>query len=178
MFIRDAVSKYEALEVKSNFPEIKQQVMDAMNDYFKGSPFQLTAVAIQSTTPPKEVSEQITAKVAETQRFERKKMELQTAKAEEEVQEAQGRAEARKQEQIALGQLAVARAEAEAVRYRQEQEAEGMKAVAKARKELNEATGDNIIRYELTRQLPSIKWPNFYIGEGILQQLQQMVSPK
>ena len=177
MYIRDAVSRYEALEVKSHFPDIKKQVMDNMNAYFDNTPFKLTGIAIQSTTPPKEVSAQITAKVAESQKFEKKKIELQTAKAEEEVQEAIGRAEARKQEQLAQGALAKAKAEADAVRYRSEQEALGLMAMAKARRELNDATGDNLIRYELTKQLPAIKWPQTYVGEGILEQLRSLVAP-
>lgn len=177
MFIRDAVSRYEALDVKSHFPDIKRQVMDNMNEYFSDTPFKLNGIAIQSTTPPAEVSMQITAKVAESQKFEKKRIELQTAQAEIEVQEAMGRAEARRQEQLALGALAKAKAESEAVRYRHEQEAAGLLAQAKARKALNDATGDNLIRYELTRQLPEIKWPHIYVGEGILQQLQDMVTP-
>lgn len=187
MFIRDAVAKYNALEIKSHFIDIKTEVMANLNAYFENSPFVITAVAIQSTTPPAAVTEQITLKVAETQKLEQKQAAIQTAKAEEEIALAMGRAEANKTEQIALGKLAQAKAEADgkayqmkaeadAKRYAAEQEAEGKKALAESILLTNEAIGDNYIKLEAVKAIPNLKLPNILVGQDIFNWMQQLIS--
>lgn len=187
MFIRDAVAKYNALEIKSHFIDIKTEVMANLNEYFANSPFVITAVAIQSTTPPAAVTEQITLKVAETQKLEQKQAAIQTAKAEEEIALAMGRAEANRTEQIALGKLAQAKAEADgkayqmkaeadAKRYAAEQEAEGKKALAESILLTNEAIGDNYIKLEAVKAIPNLKLPNILVGQDIFNWMQQLIS--
>lgn len=187
MFIRDAVAKYNALEIKSHFIDIKTEVMANLNEYFANSPFVITAVAIQSTTPPAAVTEQITLKVAETQKLEQKQAAIQTAKAEEEIALAIGRAEANKTEQIALGKLAQAKAEADgkayqlkaeadAKRYAAEQEAAGKKALAESIKLTNEAIGDNYIRLEAVKAVPNLKLPHILVGQDVFNWIQQAFS--
>lgn len=189
MEIRNAIAQFNALDIKSNLPAIQEIVLDRIRSQMNEAkaPFAINNIVISQAAPPETVITEINMKVAESQKLERKLVELNVAKKEEEIQEAQGRAEARRAEQVALGEKAKAKAQAEADLFRRQQlaqgklveaeaEAKGIALLAESRKKMNDATGENIIRYEMTQKLPEIKFPHIYVGEGILDNIYRAVK--
>lgn len=188
--VRTAIARFRGLEAPSKIPEITQMVETALKRQLKDSPFIIESVTIGSTTPPESVTAGITKKVEATQDYERQAIQLDAAKRSEEIANAEGRAKANRVNQEAQGELLRAKAEAEAKRYAREQdalamlaqkkaeaegllalkkaEAEGMLLEAKGRKELSDATGENMIRLETVRNLDKIKFPTTVVGSDIL----------
>ena len=77
-------------------------------------------------------------------------------------------------------------AEADAELYRKQQEAaailamrtaeaEGMKKEAEGRKALNDAIGENLIRYEAIRRVGEAKVPHINVGNDAVQPLMNLV---
>ena len=180
--VRTSIAEYRGLEAPANIPAITDKVTAILKEHFEGTPFIIESVTIGHTIPPESVTAGITRKVEATQEYERQAIQLEIAKRNEEIQIAEGRAAANRVREEAQGALDKAKAEADAELYRQQQaaaavlamrtaEAEGMKKEAEGRKALNDAIGDNLIRYEAIQRIGEAKVPHINVGTDAIQPL-------
>lgn len=180
--VRTSIAEYRGLEAPANIPAITDKVENILRTHFEGTPFIIESVTIGHTIPPESVTAGITRKVEATQEYERQAIQLEIAKRNEEIQLAEGRASANRVREEARGQLDKAKAEADAALYRKRQEAEavlamrraeaeGLKLEAEARKALNDAVGDNLIRYEAVRRVGEAKVPHISVGNDAIRPL-------
>ena len=112
---------------------------------------------------------------------------MEIAKRNEEIQIAEGRAAANRVREEAQGALDKAKAEADAELYRKQQEAaavlamrtaeaQGMKLEAEGRKALNDAIGDNLIRYEAIQRIGDAKVPHINVGTDAVRPLMNVLQ--
>ncbi len=188
--VRTAVSQYRGLDAALHIPAITEQVETAMQKELKDTPFILKSVNIGRTTPPKEVVAGIVAKVEATQTDEKRDIELSIARKNEEIREAEGRAEARRAEQVAEGERLAAKSRADAELYQAQRKAdaelyqaqkaaegelmlakaraEGRKAEAEAVKQYSDSVGDNYVRLQFVEHMQDLKLPNTLVGSEII----------
>ncbi|MBQ9694531.1 MAG: hypothetical protein IJV69_07235 [Kiritimatiellae bacterium] len=180
--VRTSIAEYRGLEAPANIPAITDKVEKILRDHFQNTPFIIESVTIGHTIPPESVTAGITRKVEATQEYERQAILLEIAKRNEEIQLAEGRAVANRIREEAQGNLARAKAEADAELYKKQQEAaavlalrtaeaEGMKKEAEGRKALNDAIGENLIRYEAIQKVGEAKVPHINIGNDAIRPL-------
>ena len=185
--VRTSIAEYRGLEAPANIPAITDKVTAILKQHFEGTPFIIESVTIGHTIPPESVTAGITRKVEATQEYERQAIQLEIAKRNEEIQIAEGRAAANRVREEAQGALDKAKAEADAELYRQQQaaaavlamrtaEAQGMKLEAEGRKALNDAIGDNLIRYEAIQRIGEAKVPHINVGTDAIQPLMNMLN--
>ena len=185
--VRTSIAEYRGLDAPANIPAITQNVDDVLRKHFEGTPFIIESVTIGHTIPPESVTAGITKKVEATQEYERQAIQLEIAKRNEEIQLAEGRAAANRVREEAQGALDKAKAEADAELYRKQQEAaavlamrtaeaEGMKLEAEGRRALNDAIGDNLIRYEAIQRVGEAKVPHINVGSDAIQPLMNLVE--
>ena len=185
--VRTSIAEYRGLEAPANIPTITKNVEEILRKHFDGTPFIIESVTIGHTIPPESVTAGITKKVEATQEYERQAIQLDIAKRNEEIQLAEGRAAANRVREEAQGALDKAKAEADAELYRKQQEAaailamrtaeaEGMKLEAEGRKALNDAIGDNLIRYEAIRRVGEAKVPHINVGNDVIQPLMNLLN--
>lgn len=185
--VRTSIAEYRGLEAPANIPAITDKVTAILKEHFEGTPFIIESVTIGHTIPPESVTAGITRKVEATQEYERQAIQLEIAKRNEEIQIAEGRAAANRVREEAQGALDKAKAEADAELYRQQQaaaavlamrtaEAQGMKLEAEGRKALNDAIGDNLIRYEAIQRIGEAKVPHINVGTDAIQPLMNMLN--
>ena len=185
--VRTSIAEYRGLEAPANIPAITEKVTAILKQHFEGTPFIIESVTIGHTIPPESVTAGITRKVEATQEYERQAIQLEIAKRNEEIQIAEGRAAANRVREEAQGALDKAKAEADAELYRKQQEAaavlamrtaeaEGMKKEAEGRKALNDAIGDNLIRYEAIQRIGEAKVPHINVGTDAIQPLMNMLN--
>lgn len=185
--VRTSIADYRGLEAPTNIPEITKNVEQILREHFEGTPFIIESVTIGHTIPPESVTAGITKKVEATQEYERQAIQLEIARRNEEIQLAEGRAQANRVREEAQGQLDKAKAEADAELYRKQQEAaavlamrsaeaEGMKKEAEGRKALNDAIGENLIRYEAIQRVGDAKVPHINVGSDAIQPLMNILN--
>ena len=185
--VRTSIAEYRGLEAPANIPAITEKVDAVLRQHFEGTPFIIESVTIGHTIPPESVTAGITKKVEATQEYERQAIQLEIAKRNEEIQLAEGRAAANRVREEAQGALDKAKAEADAELYRKQQEAaavlalrtaeaEGMKLEAEGRRALNDAIGDNLIRYEAIQRVGDAKVPHINVGSDAIQPLMNLVE--
>ena len=185
--VRTSIAEYRGLEAPANIPAITDKVTAILKQHFEGTPFIIESVTIGHTIPPESVTAGITRKVEATQEYERQAIQLEIAKRNEEIQIAEGRAVANRVREEAQGALDKAKAEADAELYRQQQaaaavfamrtaEAEGMKKEAEGRKALNDAIGDNLIRYEAIQRIGDAKVPHINVGSDAVRPLMNVLQ--
>lgn len=189
--VRTAVSQYRGLDAALHIPEITGQVEKSMQKELAGTPFVLKSINIGRTTPPKEVVAGIVAKVEATQTDEKRDIDLSIARKNEEIREAEGRAEARRAQQVAEGERLAAQSKADAELYQAQRKAdaelyqaqkaaegelmlakaraEGKKAEAAAVKSYSESVGDNYVRLKFVENIKDLKLPNTLVGSEIIQ---------
>lgn len=201
--VRNAISQYRGLDAAKHIPQITSQVYNDMDVMLKDTPFKLQSVNIGRTTPPKEVVAGIVAKVEATQTDEKRDIELSIARKNEEIREAEGRAEARKIAQQAEGTRQAAKSQADAELYKQQRaadaelykaqkaaegelmlakaRAEGKKAEADAVKAYSDSVGENYVRLQFVQNLKDLKLPNTMVGSdivsGVLNAAGNVLSP-
>lgn len=175
--VRSAIAQFKGLEAPAKIAEITKKVETNLRKSLEDSPFIIESITIGSTMPPESVTAGITKKVEATQDYERQAVQLEIAKRAEEIAIAEGRAVANKIEQEAKGEFLRQKQISDANRYEAEQnalamlarkkaEAEGMMLEAKARKAMNDATGENYIRLKFVENLKDLKWPQTVITSG------------
>lgn len=185
--VRTSISRFRGLEAPGKIPEITTMVENELRATLKNTPFIVESVTIGNTVPPDSVTAGITKKVEATQEHERQAIQLEIAKRNEEIQLAEGRAAANRVREEAQGALDKAKAEADAELYRKQQEAaavlamrtaeaEGMKKEAEGRKALNDAIGENLIRYEAIQKIGDAKVPHINVGSDAIQPLMNMLN--
>jgi regulator of protease activity HflC (stomatin/prohibitin superfamily) len=185
--VRTSIAEYRGLEAPANIPAITDKVTAILKQHFEGTPFIIESVTIGHTIPPESVTAGITRKVEATQEYERQAIQLEIAKRNEEIQIAEGRAAANRVREEAQGALDKAKAEADAELYRQQQaaaavlamrtaEAQGMKLEAEGRKALNDAIGDNLIRYEAIQRIGDAKVPHINVGTDAVRPLMNVLQ--
>ena len=185
--VRTSIAEYRGLEAPANIPAITDKVTAILKQHFEGTPFIIESVTIGHTIPPESVTAGITRKVEATQEYERQAIQLEIAKRNEEIQIAEGRAAANRVREEAQGALDKAKAEADAELYRKQQEAaavlamrtaeaEGMKKEAEGRKALNDAIGDNLIRYEAIQRIGDAKVPHINVGADAVRPLMNVLQ--
>lgn len=185
--VRTSIAEYRGLEAPANIPAITDKVTAILKQHFDGTPFIIESVTIGHTIPPESVTAGITRKVEATQEYERQAIQLEIAKRNEEIQIAEGRAAANRVREEAQGALDKAKAEADAELYRQQQaaaavlamrtaEAQGMKLEAEGRKALNDAIGDNLIRYEAIQRIGDAKVPHINVGSDAVRPLMNVLQ--
>ena len=185
--VRTSIAEYRGLEAPANIPAITDKVENILRQHFDGTPFIIESVTIGHTIPPESVTAGITRKVEATQEYERQAIQLEIARRNEEIQLAEGRAQANRVREEAQGQLDKAKAEADAELYRKQQEAaavlamrtaeaEGMKKEAEGRRALNDAIGENLIRYEAIQRIGDAKVPHINIGGDAVQPLMNLMQ--
>ena len=185
--VRTSIAEYRGLEAPANIPAITDKVTAILKQHFEGTPFIIESVTIGHTIPPESVTAGITRKVEATQEYERQAIQLEIAKRNEEIQIAEGRAAANRVREEAQGALDKAKAEADAELYRKQQEAaavlamrtaeaEGMKLEAEGRKALNDAIGDNLIRYEAIQRIGDAKVPHINVGSDAVRPLMNVLQ--
>jgi regulator of protease activity HflC (stomatin/prohibitin superfamily) len=185
--VRTSIAEYRGLEAPANIPAITDKVTAILKQHFEGTPFIIESVTIGHTIPPESVTAGITRKVEATQEYERQAIQLEIAKRNEEIQIAEGRAAANRVREEAQGALDKAKAEADAELYRKQQEAaavlamrtaeaEGMKKEAEGRKALNDAIGDNLIRYEAIQRIGDAKVPHINVGSDAVRPLMNVLQ--
>lgn len=188
--VRTEVSKYRGLDAALHIPEITEGVESAMRKEMEGTPFVLKSVNIGRTTPPKEVVAGIVAKVEATQTDEKRDIELSIARKNEEIREAEGRAEARRMQQEAEGQRLAAKSKSDADLYSAQRKAdaelyqnqkaaegelmlakaraEGKKAEAEAVKQYSDSVGENYVRLQFVQNLKDLKLPTTMVGSDLI----------
>lgn len=193
--VRNAISQYRGLDAAKHIPDITNQVYGDMSKMLAGTPFMLQSVNIGRTTPPKEVVAGIVAKVEATQTDEKRDIELSIARKNEEIREAEGRAEARRMEQEAEGQRLAAKSKSDADLYAAQRKAdaelyqnqkaaegelmlararaEGKKAEAEAVRQYSESVGENYVRLQFVQNLKDLKLPNTMVGSDLLNSVLQ-----
>lgn len=185
--VRTSIAEYRGLEAPANIPAITDKVTAILKQHFEGTPFIIESVTIGHTIPPESVTAGITRKVEATQEYERQAIQLEIAKRNEEIQIAEGRAAANRVREEAQGALDKAKAEADAELYRQQQaaaavlamrtaEAQGMKLEAEGRRALNDAIGDNLIRYEAIQRIGDAKVPHINVGSDAVRPLMNVLQ--
>ena len=185
--VRTSIAEYRGLEAPANIPAITDKVTAILKQHFDGTPFIIESVTIGHTIPPESVTAGITRKVEATQEYERQAIQLEIAKRNEEIQIAEGRAAANRVREEAQGALDKAKAEADAELYRQQQaaaavlamrtaEAQGMKLEAEGRKALNDAIGENLIRYEAIQRIGDAKVPHINVGSDAVRPLMNVLQ--
>lgn len=196
--VRNAISQYRGLDAAKHIPDITAQVHGDMSVMLKGTPFMLQSVNIGRTTPPKEVVAGIVAKVEATQTDEKRDIELSIAKKNEEISEANGRAEARKIAQQAEGERQRAKSLADAELYKQERaadaelykaqknaeavlvvataQAEGKKKEAEAVKQYSESVGDNYVKLQFVQNLNKLNMPQTIVGSDLLDNVMRILG--
>lgn len=185
--VRTSIAEYRGLEAPANIPAITDKVTAILKQHFEGTPFIIESVTIGHTIPPESVTAGITRKVEATQEYERQAIQLEIAKRNEEIQIAEGRAAANRVREEAQGALDKAKAEADAELYRKQQEAaavlamrtaeaQGMKLEAEGRKALNDAIGDNLIRYEAIQRIGDAKVPHINVGTDAVRPLMNVLQ--
>ena len=185
--VRTSIAEYRGLEAPANIPAITDKVTAILKQHFEGTPFIIESVTIGHTIPPESVTAGITRKVEATQEYERQAIQLEIAKRNEEIQIAEGRAAANRVREEAQGALDKAKAEADAELYRQQQaaaavlamrtaEAQGMKLEAEGRKALNDAIGENLIRYEAIQRIGDAKVPHINVGTDAVRPLMNVLQ--
>lgn len=189
--VRTAISQYRGLDAALHIPEITSQVEKAMQKELAGTPFVMKSINIGRTTPPKEVVVGIVAKVEATQTDEKRCIELSIARKNEEIREAEGRAEARCAQQVAEGERLAAQSKADAELYQAQRKAdaelyqaqkaaeaelmlararaEGKKAEAEAVRAYSDSVGDNYVRLKFVENLKDLKLPNTLVGSELIQ---------
>lgn len=193
--VRNAISQYRGLDAAKHIPDITSQVYGDMQTMLKDTPFMLQSVNIGRTTPPKEVVAGIVAKVEATQTDEKRDIELSIARKDEEIKEAEGRAEARKAEQVAEGQRLAAKAKSDADLYSAQRKAdaelyqnqkaaegelmlakaraEGKKAEAEAVRQYSDSVGENYVRLQFVQNLKDLKLPTTMVGSDLIDSVLQ-----
>jgi regulator of protease activity HflC (stomatin/prohibitin superfamily) len=185
--VRTSIAEYRGLDAPANIPAITTKVENILREHFEGTPFIIESVTIGHTIPPESVTAGITRKVEASQEYERQAIQLEIARRNEEIQLAEGRAQANRVREEAQGALDKAKAEADAELYRKQQEAaailamrtaeaEGMKLEAEGRRALNDAIGENLIRYEAIRRVGDAKVPHINVGSDAIQPLMNMLN--
>lgn len=196
--VRNAISQYRGLDAAKHIPDITSQVYNDMSKMLAGTPFMLQSVNIGRTTPPKEVVAGIVAKVEATQTDEKRDIELSIARKNEEIREAEGRAEARRVQQEAEGARLAAKSKsdadlytaqrlADAELYKAQKEAEGRLLVAEAEakgkkleaeavKQYSEAVGDNYVRLEFVRNIKDLKLPGTLVGSDLVNSVLNAIN--
>lgn len=188
--VRNAISQYRGLDAAKHIPEITSQVHSDMHTMLKDTPFMLQSVNIGRTTPPKEVVAGIVAKVEATQTDEKRDIELSIARKNEEIKEAEGRAEARKVAQQAEGERQAAKSRSDAELYAEQRKADaelykaqkdaearlliaeasakGKKMEAEAVKQYSDSVGDNYVKLQFVQNLDKLKMPTTMVGSDLL----------
>lgn len=198
--VRNAISQYRGLDAAKHIPDITNQVTGDMQKMLQGTPFILQSVNIGRTTPPKEVVAGIVAKVEATQTDEKRDIELSIARKNEEIREAEGRAEARRLQQEAEGKRLAAKSQSDAELYKAERDADaqlyqaqkeaegrllvaeaaakGKKLEAEAVKQYSDAVGENYVKLEFVKNLKDLKLPSTLVGSDVVNNLLQTVGAK
>jgi regulator of protease activity HflC (stomatin/prohibitin superfamily) len=88
-YTRDAVQKYDGLDVKDNIDEIGSAVQARILTLTKGTPFTIISVVIGTIQYPQTVADSVANKLAATQVLEQTTIEIQTAKARAQIREAE-----------------------------------------------------------------------------------------
>lgn len=188
--VRNAISQYRGLDAAKHIPDITSQVHKDMQTMLKDTPFMLQSVNIGRTTPPKEVVAGIVAKVEATQTDEKRDIELSIARKNEEIKEAEGRAEARKVAQQAEGERQAAKSRSDAELYAEQRKADaelykaqkdaearlliaeanskGKKLEAEAVKQYSDSVGDNYVKLQFVQNLDKLKMPTTMVGSDLL----------
>ncbi len=185
--VRTSIAKFRGLDAPGHIPEITDMVEKELRTALKDTPFIVESVTIGSTVPPESVTAGITKKVEATQEYERQAIQLEIAKRNEMIADAEGRAKANRMNQEAQGALLKAKAEADAELYRRQQEAaavlamkkaeaEGMRLEAEGRKALNNAIGENLIRWQMVQNLDKIRFPHINVGSEAITPLLQAIK--
>lgn len=171
--IRSEVSKYNGLDASANIPSITTAVETTLKKRFDGTPFVVDSVTIGSTTPPQSVIDGVTKKVETSQAYERQTIEKEMAKQQIEIQEAAGRAAAKKAEQEAEGQRLAKQQIADAELYAARAEAEAIAVVGKARAEAmrqqSEAIGGNYVNLKFVENMKSLNVPQTLVGQDFFK---------
>jgi hypothetical protein len=76
-FSRNEIQKYDALDIKNNLVKIGESVLAEMKALTKDSPFIVENTVVGNIQYPREVSNAVADKLAETQRLEKKKIQIQ-----------------------------------------------------------------------------------------------------
>lgn len=198
--VRTEVSKYRGLDAALHIPEITAGVEKIMREEMEGTPFVLKSVNIGRTTPPKEVVAGIVAKVEATQTDEKRDIELSIARKNEEIKEAEGRAEARRLQQQAEGERLAAKSKSDADLYQEQRKADaelyraqkdaegrlliaeaaakGKKMEAEAVKQYSDAVGENYVKLEFVKNLKDLKLPTTLVGSDTVNSILQAVGSK
>lgn len=92
--VRDEISKYAGLEINNNLDKISRDIEEIFSEKIKDSPFEVMSAVIGTCVAPHQVTEQIAMKVAAKQELERKETELEIAKRQQAIKEAEGKAAA------------------------------------------------------------------------------------
>lgn len=95
-FAREEVQKFPGLEAKSHLAEIGAAISKQVKDLTASTPFLVTSVVVGNLQPPAEVVDEISKKVAATERLKRMQTEIDIAEKDrsKRVVEARGIAEA------------------------------------------------------------------------------------
>jgi regulator of protease activity HflC (stomatin/prohibitin superfamily) len=88
-YTRDEVQKYDGLDIKDNIDVIGSAVQDRILKLTKGTPFTIISVVIGNIQYPETVAQSVANKLAATQVLEQTTIEIQTAKAQAQIREAE-----------------------------------------------------------------------------------------
>ena len=103
--VRTSIAEYRGLDAPANIPAITNKVETILRQHFEGTPFIIESVTIGHTIPPESVTAGITRKVEASQEYERQAIQLEIARRNEEIQLAEGRAQANRVREEAQGAL-------------------------------------------------------------------------
>ena len=88
-YTRDAVQKYNGLDIKDNIGTIGSAVQAQILKLTQGTPFTIIGVVIGNIQYPQTVADSVAKKLAATQVLEETTIEIQTAKAKAQIREAE-----------------------------------------------------------------------------------------
>jgi regulator of protease activity HflC (stomatin/prohibitin superfamily) len=91
-FVRSTVARYDGLSVNENLVVISKEIQTQLADYLKGTPFEVISVVMGNASPPDDVINAISKKVAIQQVLEQKATELKIAEQEVAISTLKGKA--------------------------------------------------------------------------------------
>ncbi len=91
-FARDEVQQLDGMKIKDEISPIGRRIQERVLELAKGTPFEITSVVVGNIQYPEQVAEAVSRKLAATQEFEQKQIEIEIARRSKEIRviEAEG----------------------------------------------------------------------------------------